>query len=387
MTTQWLCYSPNSINLKVIYDYLNNHGHSLISQNNREDFESLVKVHGNVAVLIDVNNIQEGYQYCETLSNLFPNAFIILVGDERELNVMRALRSGAKDVLSYTTDEDTINEVMKRAEKHFKLQEKLPVINEQVQNGIVITACSTKGGVGKTTLIVNLASILSMKKYKVAVLDLNLQFGDVSLYFDVKPKKSIYEWIKEEYGNPDSDPSKFMIKHSSGVDILPAPIRPEFSEAITEEHIRELIHQCQRMYDYILIDTPPYITEHTLVSLEKSNEILLMTFMDLATLKNNKIYIETLEALQLKYKVRIVLNRYYKITGIHPETVEKIFDLPIFVQIPNKEKEITTSINEGKPFTLTNPKHSFSRSIELLAAKLIGNPLTIKREKEKIPNY
>ncbi|SOC37266.1 AAA family ATPase [Ureibacillus acetophenoni] len=374
MTTQVLLYTQDPTKIKQIHDSLINHNYFLFFANKREEIEIVLKNNRKMALLLDINEMNDGYQYCETLSLLYPEAFIILVGDEQELNLINALRSGANDVLSYTAEEDAIVEVLNRVEKHFKLKETQAMNKEQDQNGLVITACSTKGGVGKTTLIVNLASVLSNENLKVAVLDLSLQFGDVSLYYDVKPKKTIYEWVKEEYGVPNTDLSKYMIKHSSGVDIFPAPIRPEFSEAITEEHIHDLIQQCRRLYDYILIDTPPYLTEHTLISLEKSNEILLMTFMDLPTLKNNKIFIETLEALNLKYKVRIILNRYYKVKGIHPETVEKIFELPIFAQIPNKEKDITASINEGKPYALTNPNSAFSKSIKFLARKLIGSP-------------
>ncbi|HWL25863.1 MAG TPA: AAA family ATPase [Ureibacillus sp.] len=386
MTIQWLCYSQDSNKIRPISDSLISHGYSLNIKNKREEIDSLIKIHRKAALFIDIERNVDSYQYCETLSILYPDIFIILVGEEHGINAMRALHCGAKDVLFYSSEDDSIIDVIRRAEKYFKLKEKQPTKKVQDKRGIVITACSTKGGVGKTTLIVNLASVLAKKNYRVAVLDLNLQFGDVSLYYDLKPKKTIYEWVKEEYGALNNDPSKFMITHSSGVNILPAPFRPEFSEAITEEHIRDLIEQCQRMYDYILIDTPPYLTDHTLLSLEKSNEILLMTFMDLATLKNNKIYIETLKSLQLDYKVRVILNRYYKITGIQSETVEKVLELPIFAQIPNKEKEITMSINEGNPLVMTQPKKAFSKSIDLLATKLIGNPNTLAQKHVYQPN-
>ncbi|RUL49581.1 AAA family ATPase [Lysinibacillus antri] len=380
MIIQWLCHTRNTDNFINIKKCMTNGGYSLIFQEDKEEIHRLLTLNPNAAIIIDINEGEENYQYCESLSILHPQAFIILAGEEVDLNVMKALRCGAKDILSTSSNEGKIVEVINRVEKAFQIKG-----SQNRKNGRIITACSTKGGVGKTTLIVNLATVLAKQNYQVAVLDLNLQFGDVSLYYDIKPKKTIYEWVKEEYDAPMKDLSKFMSKHSSGVDILPAPIRPEFSEAILDEHIHELIKQCKETYDYILIDTPPYLTEHTLTSLEKSNDILLMTFMDIATLKNNKIYIETLEALSLKEKVKVILNREYKVRGIQPGTVEKILELPVFARIPNKEKHITTSINEGKPLTITNPKSSFSKSILKLASNLSGNQVQKASKKQLQP--
>lgn len=385
MTVQWLCYSQNPSNLKEINYFLTDKDFSLLFKSEKEEIEEHLSQYPNTVVVIDAKG-DDCYQYCESLTILYPQTFTILVGEEFELDAMKALRCGAKDILFYSSEEKSIEAVMKRAEKLFKSKENQ---NPMYKNGRVITACSTKGGVGKTTLIVNLATILSKKKYKVAVLDLNLQFGDVSLYYDVKPKKTIYEWVKEDFGETVNDVSEFMLKHSSGVDILAAPIRPEFSEAISEEHIQELIKACKLIYDYVLIDTAPYLTDHTITCLEKSDDILLMTFKDLATLKNNKILIETLEALSIKGKVKVILNRDYKVKGILPETVEKILELPIFARIPNKEKHITTSINEGVPFSLTNPRSSFSKSIESIANELTGSqkkPQKYRRKQLQLVN-
>lgn len=368
MTIQWLCYSNNPSNLEEVINYMEDNGVTITLQSEKEEMEQLLKENPDSIIFIEVSNDEQNYQYCDTLSLLYPGAYIVLIGEEMDLDAMKALRCGAKDILSFSSREETVMEVMRRAEKamQYKGNGSIP------KDGRVITVCSTKGGVGKTTLIVNLASVLSKKKMKVAVLDFNLQFGDVSLYYDVKPKKTIYEWVKQGYGSIDKL-ENFMSKHSSGVDVLPAPIHPEFSEAVNEQHILQLIKECKRQYDYILIDTPPYLTDHTIISLEKSNDVLLMTFMDLATLKNNKIFIETMKALSIKENVKVILNRDYKVKGIDRETVEKILGFPIFGRIPNKEKLITTSINVGKPIVLSNPKSSFSKSIENVANKLMGN--------------
>lgn len=149
MTVQWLCYTENPSNLKEINYYLTDKDFSLLFKSEKEEIEEHLSHYPNTALLIDATG-DDCYQYCESLTILFPQVFTILVGEEFELDAMKALRCGAKDILFYSSEEKSIEAVMKRADKLFKAKENQ---NPLYKNGRVITACSTKGGVGKTTLI------------------------------------------------------------------------------------------------------------------------------------------------------------------------------------------------------------------------------------------
>lgn len=352
------------------------------------DLQEKLEDNKNTILIMKKNETTHLFDICQELLDLYPNIAVVLFGNENEIDLKKALRSGACDVIFANTEVEEIKEVMERAEMYLsqKTLSTPKIIVKEDRQKRVVTVCSTKGGVGKTTLIVNLGAILSKKKYKVAVLDLNLQFGDIAMFYDVKPKKTIYDWVKEEYGKSNGNLDRFIIKHASGVDIIPAPLRPEFSEEITEEHISTLIQTLKENYDFLLIDTPAYLTEYAITSLELSTDILLTTFMDLPTLKNTKIYLETLESLNLKDKVKIILNREYKIKGIQLQNVEKILGTVIYGRIPNKEKFITTSVNEGKPFVLTSDRNPFSKSVNAIAEKLANSDkgsIKIRGRKQK----
>ncbi|MBM7661634.1 pilus assembly protein CpaE [Bacillus mesophilus] len=348
------------------------------------DIKKNIKENEHTVVFIEANSSSNIYELCKKLNFTYPNVGIVLVGREEELDLRLAIRSGAVDVLFISADQHETVEVMERAVWELKKAQNQVEEVKELKEKRTITVCSTKGGVGKTTIVVNLAAELAKQKYKVVILDLNLQFGDVAMFCDIKPKRTIYEWTKEQYGNAHRDISRFVQQHESGVDIIPAPLRPEFAEAINENHIRAILLDIQESYDVVLIDTPVHLSEIGIISLEMSTDILVTTFMDLPTIKNTKIYVDTLDSLGLKDKIKVILNRAYKVKGIEPETVEKILGKKLFSRVPNKEKQIVMSVNEGKPFVLTNPRNPFSKNIKVIAKKLMDDKVTNKSKDSSI---
>ena len=176
------------------------------------------------------------------------------------------------------------------------------------QESRVISICSPRGGIGRTSLTVNLAVAFAKQGKKVAVIDGDLQFGDVAMYFNLKPNRTIYEWVKEAYGRSNFSIDQYMVKHDSGVYILAAPPRPEFFEVVEEVHIITAIEEARKIFDVILIDTSAYLSEIHLNLLEEADDLLLMTKNDLSALRINKLYLDTLESMNLKGKVKVVLN-------------------------------------------------------------------------------
>ncbi len=168
----------------------------------------------------------------------------------------------------------------------------------------MISVCNPKGGLGRTTFVVNMATAFAKQGKKVAVIDANLQFGDVALYFDLKPKRTIYEWVKEGYGDSQYSIDQYLVQHSSGVSVLAAPPRPEFFEYIHVEHMDSAIEELKRVFDIIIIDTPSYLSEIHLVCLKNSDEILVLMTNDIPVLRTTKLYIDTLDSFQFKGKVK-----------------------------------------------------------------------------------
>lgn len=321
------------------------------------------------------------YQICKEFSLKFPLASIILLIPEQQMDLKKALRAGARDVARIPIELAELEQIIKEVESEQQFRD-IPMdvrSIKQIKNGKIITVCSTKGGVGKSTIAVNLAIALTRQKKHVAVLDLDLQFGDVAIMYDEKPKRTIYEWVKEEYGNGRSI-DNFMIHHKSGVNILAAPLRPEFSEEISEEHIKVLLGELKQHYDLVIIDTPPYFTETVLTALENSEEILLVTCMDIPTLKSSKLCIETLESLNIKDRIKVILNRETKVKGLQPLSVENTLGVPVFARIPGDFKLATNSMNNGIPFLISHPKAGVSKNVISLAEKLTNMKLTVRKQ-------
>ncbi|WP_316571647.1 AAA family ATPase [Neobacillus sp. YIM B06451] len=323
----------------------------------------------------------------EELNVFFKNnqGIPILIDIENRLDIRKALRAGAFDVLPFPFSIDALRETVREAERILVskkvVSEKTQVKEEApTKKARIITVCSTKGGVGKTTFTVNLAAAFAKQLKKVAVVDLDLQFGDVSMFFDCKPNKTIYEWVKEDcYGQPERL-GGYMHSVNEYIDILAAPIRPEFSEVILEEHIQKLTAYLRPHYDVVLIDTAPYVEGNILTALEKSDDIFMITYLDLPTLKNCKIFIDTLQTLELGKKVKVILNRDSKKRGINKETAEDVLGMPVHTRIPDLEKVVVNSVNEGNPFVYSYPRAKISKVMYTLAQDLFGKPLKKERK-------
>ena len=237
------------------------------------------------------------------------------------------------------------------------------------KNGKVITVASTKGGVGKTTVAVNLAAAYGKKLAKVAVVDLDLQFGDVAMFFDVQPKRTIYDWVKD--GKEGKQIKSYLTYYKDGISVLAAPQRPEFAEVVTGDDVRKAINELKQQFDVVIIDVSSHMNENVIVALENSDDILLLTYLDLPTLKNSKIFIDTLTSLQLEERVKIVLNRQTKIKGITSDTVEKVVGKQLFSALPLMEKVMVTAVNEGQPISYSSPRSKVARKIFRMAETLI----------------
>lgn len=338
-------------------------------------------INGEPVILIisasQEKNEDEIFKVCRQLIHYNQNLAVVLIIEEGQINIRKAMVSGVFDVLTIPLNKNRVTESLKEAESYLSTQKQdIPKVNEPVapmKNARVVTVCSTKGGVGKTTFTVNLAAAFAKQLKKIAVIDLDLQFGDISMFFNCNPKKTIYEWVKEGKNSLLENAKAYMHSYNEYIDIMPAPIRPEFSEAILEEHIGQLVTSLKPHYDLVLIDTAPFMEDKILTALDKSDDIFLLTFLDLPTLKNSKIFVETLKSLSQDQKVKIILNRDSKKKGLNSSTAEQILGMPIFIKIPDVEKVVAVSVNEGNPYVYSNPRAKISKIIYSLAIELSGN--------------
>lgn len=360
-----------------------------------QDLEALLETlkteTGGVGLFLETCPNYDVFDITRSFTAQFPKVAVILLTNEPILDLKMAMHAGATDVLGIQATKEEIRSAMRAVEKAIHLKESLQFnLGIEKRKTEVLTICSTKGGVGKTTFSVNLGLALAKQNLNVVLVDLDLQFGDISLLLDIKPPKTMYEWIKADHLAEDKL-SQYVYNYKGLIDVLPSPIRPEFSEVITGDHIGQMISLLKKHYDFIVIDTAPNIVETILVALEHSDHILNILNFDLPTFKNNKLFIETLETLGLKDKTKLILNKETKVTGMDVKSIPQILTLDLFGSIPLDRKVVPQSVNEGNPFVLSHPRLAASRSIYKLADLLIHPPKEAnepkKVKKPKVNNW
>ena len=346
-------------------------------------FEQLQVVEQGI-VILPATKSYDVYGLCAKIKMMYPFATSLLVfPSEEEVDMKKVLRAGAVDVLFLSSPLSKIVEDIDHAIENSGSK----VVHQQLlnpaKNGRVITVASTKGGVGKTTVAVNLAAVIGKKLAKVAVVDLDLQFGDVAMFFDVQPKRTIYDWVKENKEGKQIE--SYMTPFKDGISVLAAPQRPEFAEVVTGDDVRKAIEMLKQRFDVVIIDVSSHMNENVLVALENSDDILLMTYLDLPTLKHSKMLIDTLASLQLDERVKVVVNRQTKVKGITTDLVERVVGKEIFSMLPAMEKVMATAVNEGKPLGYSNPKSKVAKKITRMAETLMANhsELAVKKKKDK----
>ena len=252
------------------------------------------------------------------------------------------------------------------------------------RQGRLVTVFSPKGGTGKTVLSTNLSASLAKHWGKRALLlDLDLQFGDAAIMLGLEPEKTIYDLVTAP-GELDSEKlAGYTTRHACGLDILPAPLRPEDAELVTETKLARLLEVARESYDVIVVDTSPFFHGPMLATLDRTDELLVLCGLDVPTLKNVRLALQTLELLSFpKGRIRFVLNRANTKVGLSKREVESALKVTIDTEVPS-DRAVPISVNQGTPAVLANPNSDFSRALIGLAKTLIKEPTKSPKAKSQ----
>src|SRR5581483_5186505 len=236
------------------------------------------------------------------------------------------------------------------------------------RDGKIITVFSPKGGTGKTSIATNLAAALARSEgRRVLLLDLDLQFGDAAIMLGIEPEKTIFDLVNAP-GELDSENlGGYTTKHVSGLDVLPAPLRPEDAELVTEAKLGRLIEVARSCYDAIVVDTSPFFHGPMLATLDRTDELLLLCSLDVPTLKNVRLALGTLELLSFpNTRVTVVLNRANSKVGMKQREVEAALEQKVRYEIPS-DRDVPLTVNKGTPAVIAEPGCDFSRAINAMA--------------------
>ncbi len=333
-------------------------------------------------ILMDINMpVMDGIEATETITLQHPNILVIMMSVQGEQEYLKkAMIAGAKEYIikpfSISELSNTIRKVHKVEQKRRQIKKQSPEkkVTPLKNKPEIISLFSTKGGVGKTTLGANLAvSIAGKTNRDVVLVDLDLQFGDLAIMFNVNPRNSITEVAHNMEEIDENLLDKYLVKHESGVKILPAPNKPEYAELLGTQHMEKIINTLKKSFDYIILDTPPFFNDINLSILDMSDQILLITNLELPTIKNTRLNLEIFDTLHHKEKVRLIINRSTEEQGIQKVDLESTLEWFAVSSIPSDNRLVISSVNKGMPFVLSHPTSKISNSIYSLAEIIIKN--------------
>ena len=286
--------------------------------------------------------------------------------------VQRVFEAGADDIVTLPETPGNVLFALEKAvaRKH----------GSSVATGValapMICVLGPKGGTGKTLTSCNLGVSLAQDGHRVAIVDLDLQFGDVGLALGLVPERTIFDLAKAG-GTIDAEKiDGYLVDHSSGVRVLMAPTRPDQATSITVEFLRDVYAALRSAHDFVVVDTPPGFTPEVIASIDSSSHVCMVGMLDSLSLKNTKLGLETLELMGYdRARVQVVLNRADSRVGISRDEVVEIIGAAPDVFVPS-DREIPCSVNEGTPVVATKSRSEAAHAFRSLADIYVaGDPV------------
>jgi pilus assembly protein CpaE len=302
--------------------------------------------------------------------NRFPQVSIFATSTEKSSDtILKVMRAGATEYLLRPVSDSDLAFAL---QKIGRLRLVKPSTEEEA--GRILTVFSPKGGVGVTTIAINLASnIYEDSKKPTILVDLDLNSGDVTTFLNMKPSYTISD-VTMNISRLDRNFLQGVIaKHESGVSVLAEPQRVEEGVSISGSEIKKVLSLLKSMFKYIVIDAET-ISERTTTALEMSDTIFLVFYLSLPSIKNMQRHLKFFDNIELgRDRVKLIANRYLKRSDISMEDAEKALNYPISWTIPNDYDTAMSCLNKGVPINEGAPRSQLNISLKELAKSVISS--------------
>ncbi len=341
-------------------------------------------------LLLDINMPDmDGIATAEQLATRAPTTAIVMMSVQGEADYLRrAMLAGAREFLvkPFSSDEllTSIRQVVTRERDKQSRAGAAAVAavtakpsDGEPRNGRIVAVFSPKGGVGRTTMAVNIAAAASTQGMRVALVDSTLQFGDIGMMLNLDPKnKTIADFARDSSAGELEPLEGVLVHHRTGIDVLLAPPSPEMAELVNAEHIERVCNILRASHDLIVFDTWPWLHDTTLALFDQSDVILCLLTLEITSIKDCRQFLAVVE--QLGYppeKIQLVLNRSDAAYGIRAQDAERSIGRRIDHTIVSDGRTVVLSLNRGQPFVLASPQAKVSQDVMRLTRGLVTSPV------------
>lgn len=370
-----------------LYTLLHNEELDIVGsvQNENAILDEISKSHPDV-ILIAAENMNMVLRTCQQIYLLRPRSVPVVLTDDQSTEVLQSImQTGVHYILPLSIDAGNLISQL----KGIYTNESTRILamentSSSAFKSQLILVFGTQGGIGKTALAANLAVKLAQKKRKVALLDYDLQFGDLNVFLGIDAKETIADLLQEQ-SNPHVDTiRRYLALHTSGVNLLCCPRSPEYVEGISVMQTERIIAALRTYYDYVIVDTSPVFNDINLACIDAASMILFVTGMDIASLRNSKKGLSLLASLVDKSKIRMVIGKEYA-GSIRPADVARVLETTVWSSIPYEHKAMVDALNQGIPVVLDAPADKTSKAFSTIANQLDQSSEEDGMEKKREP--
>jgi pilus assembly protein CpaE len=309
------------------------------------------------------------FDFAERMYTTRSDITIILLAPAADTEaVKRAMDSGIARMIDIASGENAIRTQILLAANRDQ-NRRSSIQNIASYDSKVVACYSPKGGVGKTTVAVNLACSLAALNKKVALIDLNLQFGNVGVYLDIPKGDTIADMVEERTFELSTVKS-YLIRHQSGVMVMLSSSSPEYAELIRPEHIEAILSTIRPEFDYVILDMGSTLGDCAVSAFETSDIIFLVVNEDIAALHDVKRSIKVLEALNLQDKIKVIVNKG-GISTIRMKDISSLLEMHPVLVVPYDLKSAMMAVNRGIPMLTCAPHSKATNAIRAYARSMI----------------
>ena len=337
-----------------------------------------------------------GLSRVEVIHDELPGMSVVLAFSRRPTAALREIvRTGACDLLQLPAEDKDLQEALERA---IQLASAAPVAAAAVPLpaaavpgerplGRVFSTSSATGGCGKTFLATNLAYYLAHQTGKrTCVVDLDLQFGEVTTALRLRPRYTIFDALQREDTNEadlQEHIDEYLVEHETGFSVLAAPKEPSEADHISSPDVTRIIEAVRTRFDYVVVDTPAALTEIVLAAFDLSDVLYTMATLDLPSVRNMGVFLNQLERLKIPSdNIRLILNKAERDVGIDVDQVTRLFPKQFSAVLPYA-KEVSRSINLGMPVMASSPNAEISRLMSLGLSDLLPPDIRARLEADR----